>query len=83
MRDGSSFKWASGTIYSILTNRVYIGEKTGSKKLTGINISSPSIIEKDLLEITQIRLKDTNTRTSTRFLYVLHGKTKWKIRRGK
>jgi site-specific DNA recombinase len=76
MREGSSFKWASGTIYSVLTNRVYIGEKTGRKKLSGLNISSPSIIDKDLFEITQIRLKDTNTRTSTRFLYVLHGKTK-------
>ncbi len=76
MREGSSFKWASGTIYSILTNRVYIGEKAGRKKLSGLIINSPSIIDKDLFEITQIRLKDTNTRTSTRFLYVLHGKTK-------
>jgi len=76
MRDGSSFKWASGTIYSILTNRVYVGEKTGRNKLDGIKIASPSIIDKDLFEITQIRLKETNTRTSTRFLYVLQGKTK-------
>jgi site-specific DNA recombinase len=76
MRSGSSFKWAGGTIYSVLTNPVYIGEKTGRNKLNGLTISSPSIIDKDLFEITQLRLRDTNTRTSTRFLYVLHGKTK-------
>jgi len=76
MRSGSSFKWVGGTIYSVLTNRVYVGEKEGKKKLKGINMSSPSIIDKDLFEITQLRLKDTNTRTSTRFLYVLHGKSK-------
>lgn len=76
LRDGSSFKWAGGTIYSILTNRVYIGEKQGRKKLNGLTLNSPSIIDKDAFELAQIRLKDTNSRTSTRFLYVLHGKTK-------
>jgi site-specific DNA recombinase len=76
LRDGTSFKWVGGTIYSILTNKVYIGEKEGKNKLTGLILSSPSIIDKDLFEITQLRLKETNTRTSTRFLYILHGKTK-------
>ena len=76
LRDGDSFKWVGGTIYSILTNPVYIGEKQGRKKLKGLNIQSPVLIDKDVFELTQIRLKETNTRTSTRFLYVLHGKTK-------
>jgi site-specific DNA recombinase len=76
LRDGSSFKWASGTIYSILTNRVYIGEKEGTNSLRGLFLSSPTIIEKDEFELAQVRLKNNNSRTSTRFLYILHGKTK-------
>lgn len=76
LRDGSSFKWASGTIYSILTNRVYIGEKEGTKSLTGLFLSSPPIIEKEEFELAQVELKNNNSRTSTRFLYILHGKTK-------
>ena len=76
LRDGASFKWASGTIYSILTNRVYIGEKEGTNSLTGIFLSSPPIIEKDEFELAQVVLKNNNSRTSTRFLYILHGKTK-------
>lgn len=76
LRDGSSFKWASGTIYSILTNRVYIGEKEGTNSLTGLFLSSPPIIEKEEFESAQVELKNNNSRTSTRFLYILHGKTK-------
>lgn len=76
LREGSSFKWASGTIYSILTNRVYIGEKEGTKSLTGLFLSSPPIIEKEEFELAQVELKNNNSRTSTRFLYILHGKTK-------
>jgi DNA invertase Pin-like site-specific DNA recombinase len=75
-RDGASFKWASGTIYSILTNRVYIGEKEGTNSLKGLLLFSPPIIEKDEFEWTQLELKNNNSRTSTRFLYILHGKTK-------
>jgi hypothetical protein len=76
LRDGTSFKWVGGTIYSILTNKVYIGEKEGKKKISGMKMSSPAIIDKDLFEIIQLRLKETNTRSSTKFLYILHGKTK-------
>ena len=75
-KEGSSFKWVGGTIYSILTNPVYIGEKLGANKLEGILLQSPPIIEKSDFEDAQLLLKKSNNRTSTKFLYVLDGKTK-------
>jgi site-specific DNA recombinase len=75
-KEGSSFKWVGGTIYSILTNPVYIGEKLGTNKLEGILLQSPPIIEKNDFEDVQLLLKKSNNRTSTKFLYVLDGKTK-------
>ena len=75
-KEGSSFKWVGGTIYSILTNPVYIGEKLGTKKLEGILLQSPPIIKKNDFEDVQLLLKKANNKTSTKFLYVLDGKTK-------
>jgi site-specific DNA recombinase len=75
-KNGEDFNWKDGTIYSILTNKVYIGEKEGKGKLKGINMFSPPIIEKDDFIKVQHSLKNTQKRTSTKYIYVLEGKPK-------
>lgn len=75
-KNGADFDWKDGTIYSILTNKVYIGEKEGKGKLTGINMFSPAIIEKEDFIKVQYKLKNTQKRTSTKYIYVLEGKPK-------
>jgi len=49
-RNGNSYKWASGTVYSLLTNPVYINRKFGRKgtKLEGIKFEVPPIITENL-----------------------------------
>jgi site-specific DNA recombinase len=75
-REGSSFKWASGTIYSILKNEVYVGTKKGNKLLKGLSLSSPPIITKDVFDLAQIRLKNNTSRTSVLYRHMLNKKTK-------
>ncbi len=75
-KKGSEFEWKDGTIYSILTNKVYIGEKEGKGKLDGFKLYSPPIIEKDVFGKVQEKLKNTQKRTSTKYIYVLEGKPK-------
>jgi len=75
-KDGKDFEWKDGTIYSILTNKVYIGEKEGKGKLDGITLQSSPIIEKDIFLKVQHKLKNTQKKTSTKYIYVLEGKPK-------
>ncbi len=75
-KKGEDFEWKDGTIYSILTNKVYIGEKEGKGKLNGIILQSTPIIEKEVFLKVQDKLKNTQKKTSTKYIYVLEGKPK-------
>jgi len=75
-KEPKDFKWVDGTIYSILKNRVYIGEKVGLNKLKDINLKSPSIISKEVFEDVQERLKNTKRTKPQKYFYVLEGKLK-------
>jgi DNA invertase Pin-like site-specific DNA recombinase len=72
--DKSEFKWKDGTIYGILTNKVYIGKKEGKGNLKGLILYSPPIIdENDFYEV-QKKLKEKNTIRKTRFFYLFQNK---------
>jgi site-specific DNA recombinase len=75
-KEGKDFEWKDGTIYSILTNKVYIGEKEGKGILNNIILKSPPIIEKEVFLKVQHKLKNTQKKTSTKYIYVLEGKPK-------
>jgi len=75
-KDGKDFEWKDGTIYSILTNKVYIGEKAGKGILNNIILQSTPIIEKEVFLKVQDKLKNTQKKTSTKYIYVLEGKPK-------
>jgi site-specific DNA recombinase len=68
------FRWKDGTIYSILTNPVYIGEKKGTKNLEGISLYSPIIIEKEIFEAVQLGLKSKQVQRTTKFFYLFQNK---------
>ena len=68
------FNWKDGTIHSILTNPVYIGEKMGSGKLEGIKLSSPSIIDKEIFESVQKGLKSKQVKRTSKFFYLFQNK---------
>jgi site-specific DNA recombinase len=68
------FTWKDGTIYSILTNPVYIGEKKGTRNLEGITLTSPVIIEKEIFEAVQIGLKNKQVKRTTKFFYLFQNK---------
>jgi site-specific DNA recombinase len=70
----SEFKWKDGTIYGMLTNKVYIGQKEGKGNLKGVILYSPPIIdESDFFEV-QKRLKAKNVIRKTRFFYLFQNK---------
>jgi site-specific DNA recombinase len=75
-KEGKDFDWKDGTIYSILTNKVYIGEKAGKGILNNIILQSTPIIEKEVFLKVQDKLKNTQKKTSTKYIYVLEGKPK-------
>lgn len=75
-KDGKDFVWRDGTIYTILTNKVYIGEKDGKGKLKGVRLYSPPIISNDDFVKVQESLKTTQKRVSKKYIYVLEGKPK-------
>lgn len=68
------FKWRDGTVYGILTNKVYIGEKKGKNKLEGINLQSPLIIDKNVFNKVQQALKDKKVERKTIFFYLFQNK---------
>lgn len=68
------FKWKDGTIYGILTNKVYIGKKEGKGNLEGVILYSPPIIDEEVFNEVQIKLKSKNIERKTRFFYLFQNK---------
>jgi site-specific DNA recombinase len=68
------FKWKDGTIYGILTNKVYIGKKEGKGNLDGVILYSPPIIDEDIFNEVQIKLKSKNIERKTKFFYIFQNK---------
>jgi site-specific DNA recombinase len=68
------FKWKDGTIYGILTNKVYIGKKEGKGNLEGVILYSPPIIDEDIFNDVQIKLKSKNKERKTKFFYLFQNK---------
>jgi DNA invertase Pin-like site-specific DNA recombinase len=74
IKEGKDFKWKDGTIYSILTNPLYINEKYITGKLKGLKLEVPQMIDKRLFESVQHKLKHTQKRTSVKYFYPLEQK---------
>ena len=75
-KNGQDFTWKDGTIYSILTNPIYIGKKIGKGNIKGLKLQSPIIIsETDFLNV-QEKLKNTIKKNDTKFFYLFHKKIK-------
>ena len=80
-----NIKWKDGTIYTILTNTIYKGErkvKTNPDDKSNIEkfdyFNTPAIIDKELWDEVQIKLsnrKDTSPK-NTKFVYILKDKLK-------
>jgi site-specific DNA recombinase len=70
------FSWKDGTIYSILTNEVYTGNKKGKGHLEGIKLNSPSIIDKETFDLVQKGLKNKQVKRFTKFFYLFQNKLK-------
>jgi site-specific DNA recombinase len=68
------FVWRDGTVYGILTNEVYIGEKKGQKNLNGLTLFSPQIIAKEDFEKVQKGLKSKQIKRETKFTYYFQNK---------
>jgi len=68
------FKWRDGTIYGVLTNKVYIGKKEGKGNLEGVSLYSPPIIDEEIFNEVQIKLKSKNIERKTRFFYLFQNK---------
>jgi site-specific DNA recombinase len=75
-KKGEEFTWKEGTMYSLLTNPVYIGKKVGKGTLEGIKLNSPSIIDEETFQQVQEKLKNTVKQHSTKFFYLFEGKLK-------
>lgn len=81
----ANIKWKDGTIYTILTNTIYKGErkvKTNPDDKSNFSefdyFKTPAIIDKDLWDEVQIKLssrKDTSPK-NTKFVYILKDKLK-------
>lgn len=69
-KKGEDFKWRDGTIYSILTNPVYIGKKIGKGQVDGLTIQSPPIISEIDFRNVQYKLKHTIKKSTTKFFYL-------------
>lgn len=68
------FKWKDGTIYGVLTNKVYIGKKEGKGNLEGVILYSPPIIDEEIFNEVQIKLKSKNKERKTKFFYLFQNK---------
>lgn len=73
-RNKDDFKWKDGTIYNILTNEVYIGKKKGKGILKDIILYSPPIIDEEVFNKVQIKLKEKNVKRKTKFFYLFKNK---------
>jgi DNA invertase Pin-like site-specific DNA recombinase len=73
-RKTSEYKWSEGTIYNILTSRLYIGERIFKREIFKV----PAIIEKSLFDVVSDKLAQRKVKTKGD--YIKHGHT---IARGK
>jgi DNA invertase Pin-like site-specific DNA recombinase len=73
-KKGQDFDWKDGTIYSILTNRTYIGKKTGKGKIDGLKLNTPVIIDEEIFNEVQLRLKSVQKTKTTKFFYLFDHK---------
>lgn len=69
-KNSEDFVWRDGTVYSILTNPVYIGKKVGKGQIEGLKIVSPPIITETEFNNVQYKLKHTIKKSSTKFYYL-------------
>jgi DNA invertase Pin-like site-specific DNA recombinase len=67
---GEDFKWRDGTVYSILTNPVYIGKKVGKGRIEGKMISSPVLIEEEVFSNVQFMLTNSPKPKRKKFFYL-------------
>jgi DNA invertase Pin-like site-specific DNA recombinase len=72
-RSGKSYRWASGTVYSLLTNPIYINQKYGRKgtKLEGIKFEAPPIITENLFLKVCEQIKERSHKSITENEYLL------------
>jgi DNA invertase Pin-like site-specific DNA recombinase len=79
----AQIKWKDGTIYTILTNTIYKGQRKvkvnpDDKSNTKLfdYFEAPAIIDKDLWDEVQIRLSERNDTSvkNTKFIYILKDK---------
>ncbi|MCE2972510.1 MAG: recombinase family protein [Sediminibacterium sp.] len=75
-RKGDEFVWRDGTIYSILTNPLYIGKKIGKGQIEGLKLQSPVLINENDFNDVQQKLKNTIKKHSTKFFYLFDKKIK-------
>lgn len=66
------FVWRAGTVYCILTNTIYKGER----KFRGEILSAPSLIDRETWEKVQLNLKQNKNNSSNhlKHFYLLRGK---------
>lgn len=70
-KKGTDFIWKDGTIYSILTNPIYIGKKVGRNKIEGLKLVSPSIVDENQFLFVQDKLS-SQVRKPTKFFYLFN-----------
>ena len=75
-KSGSDFNWKDGTVYSILTNLTYIGQKVGKGLIQGLKLQSPAIINETEFASVQEKLKTTIKKQPTKFFYLFDKKLK-------
>lgn len=70
-RSLKDFTWKDGTVYGILTNSIYKGQRN----FQGEFFESPVIIEEDVFDAVQVMLKDRDRfkETTNRYFYLLKG----------
>jgi DNA invertase Pin-like site-specific DNA recombinase len=67
---GEDFKWKDGTVYSILTNTVYIGKKVGKGRIEGKLFTSPTIIDEEVFSKVQFMLTNSPKPKRKKFFYL-------------
>lgn len=70
-RKGSSYKWADGTIYTLLKNTIYKGEKFGTKNLKNIKLEAPAIVSKTVFNEVQKKMSKRSNKSGIKFDYLL------------
>jgi len=68
-RKGKDIKWTDGQVYSILTNPTYIGQR----KFLDEVVASPIIIQEEIFNSIQERLRGRNSKGNSVYIYLLKG----------